>query len=36
MYVLPFGMILQGNAAYVGTSKNIFYFKLLKISDYIL
>ncbi len=36
MYVLPTGMILQGSAAYIGTSKNTFYFKLLKISDYIL
>ena len=33
MYVLPIGMILQGSAAYVGTSKNIFYFKLLKLFD---
>jgi hypothetical protein len=36
MYVLPTGMILQGNTAYMGTSKNTFYFKLVKISDYIL
>jgi hypothetical protein len=30
MYVLATYMILQGNAAYMGTSKNTFYFKLLK------